>query len=320
MDAAARHPSPRARPRRHEPQVGGRRARDGDAWRRSTDGQVPTALGRGPGRGRRRSWARSGRRVVDDWPAIASLGHRRARACTTRSPGTTRFLVNMPGDWAGVPVAGPVAASARPARAPDQRRPGVRAGGAAAGRRARGVVDGRPDAGHRRRRRHRGRRPGPPGPRRHGRRGRPPDDRPGRAAGATAATAAASRPSRGPTGSRRRAGRRPAEAGGRRGRARATRGRSTGWPTSVATSGIGIANMVTVISPDRVVIGGGIAAAGDLLLAPDPRRARAARPARPRSSAVELVTAELGTWAGAIGAAVHGAERAAAARDRSARS
>ena len=29
---------------------------------------------------------------------------------------------------------------------------------------------------------------------------------------------------------------------------------------------------------------------------------------------VELVPAELGTWAGAIGAAVHGAERAAAAR------
>ena len=32
--------------------------------------------------------------------------------------------------------------------------------------------------------------------------------------------------------------------------------------------GIGIANMITVISPDRVVIGGGIAAAGDLLLEP----------------------------------------------------
>ena len=32
--------------------------------------------------------------------------------------------------------------------------------------------------------------------------------------------------------------------------------------------GIGIANMITVISPDRVVIGGGVAAAGELLFAP----------------------------------------------------
>ena len=39
--------------------------------------------------------------------------------------------------------------------------------------------------------------------------------------------------------------------------------------------GIGIANMITVISPDRVVIGGGVAAAGDLLL--DPIRAEVAR-------------------------------------------
>ena len=37
---------------------------------------------------------------------------------------------------------------------------------------------------------------------------------------------------------------------------------------SAATWGIGIANMIAVISPDRVVIGGGIAAAGDLLLGP----------------------------------------------------
>ncbi len=39
--------------------------------------------------------------------------------------------------------------------------------------------------------------------------------------------------------------------------------------------GIGIANMVTVVSPDRVVIGGGIAAAGDLLF--DPIRAELRR-------------------------------------------
>jgi glucokinase len=75
--------------------------------------------------------------------------------------------------------------------------------------------------------------------------------------------------------------------------------------------GIGIANAVTVISPDRVVIGGGIAAAGDLLL--DPIRAELDRRVQTTSlEVVEVVTAELGTWAGAIGAAVHGAEQAAA--------
>jgi glucokinase len=75
--------------------------------------------------------------------------------------------------------------------------------------------------------------------------------------------------------------------------------------------GIGIGNMIAVISPDRVVIGGGIAAAGELLLA----SARDEIRLRVRTTSiddVELVTAELGTWAGAIGAAIHGAERAAA--------
>ena len=78
--------------------------------------------------------------------------------------------------------------------------------------------------------------------------------------------------------------------------------------------GIGIANMITVISPDRVVIGGGISAAGDLLLGPvrDELVRRVHTTALDR---VDLVTAELGTWAGAIGAAIHGAE-AAGMRDQ----
>jgi glucokinase len=73
--------------------------------------------------------------------------------------------------------------------------------------------------------------------------------------------------------------------------------------------GIGIANAVTILSPDRVVIGGGIAAAGDLIL--EPIRAELRR--RVTTTALDevvIVTAELGTWAGAIGAAVHGAEHA----------
>ncbi len=75
--------------------------------------------------------------------------------------------------------------------------------------------------------------------------------------------------------------------------------------------GIGIANMITVISPDRIVLGGGVAAAGDLLF--EPIRAEIARRVTTTSiDDVTLVAAELGTWAGSIGAAVHGAERAGA--------
>lgn len=76
--------------------------------------------------------------------------------------------------------------------------------------------------------------------------------------------------------------------------------------------GIGISNMITVISPDKIVLGGGVAAAGDLLF--EPIRAEIAwRVTTTSADQVELVPADLGTWAGSIGAAVHGAERAAEA-------
>ena len=71
--------------------------------------------------------------------------------------------------------------------------------------------------------------------------------------------------------------------------------------------GIGIANMIAVVTPDVVVIGGGISAAFDLLRAPIETELRE----RVRTTALErvrVVPAELGTWAGAIGAAIHGAE------------
>ena len=71
--------------------------------------------------------------------------------------------------------------------------------------------------------------------------------------------------------------------------------------------GIGVANVVTILTPDRVVIGGGIAAAFDLLIGPIQLELRR----RVRTTAldeVQVVAAQLGTWAGAIGAAVHGAE------------
>jgi glucokinase len=75
--------------------------------------------------------------------------------------------------------------------------------------------------------------------------------------------------------------------------------------------GIGIASMITVITPDRVVIGGGIAVAADLLL-PAIHDELGRRVKTTSLDQVEVVIAELGTWAGAIGAAIHGAEAAAA--------
>jgi predicted NBD/HSP70 family sugar kinase len=68
--------------------------------------------------------------------------------------------------------------------------------------------------------------------------------------------------------------------------------------------------MITVITPQRVVIGGGVAASVDMLL--DAIRDEVGRHVFTTSmEGVEIVPAELGTWAGAIGAAIHGAEQAA---------
>jgi glucokinase len=77
--------------------------------------------------------------------------------------------------------------------------------------------------------------------------------------------------------------------------------------------GIGIANAITLISPDRVVLGGGVAAAGELLFGPI--RAELERRVNMTSlGQVSIVPAALGVWAGAIGAALHGAEHTAASR------
>ncbi|CAN5557770.1 ROK family protein [soil metagenome] len=74
--------------------------------------------------------------------------------------------------------------------------------------------------------------------------------------------------------------------------------------------GIGVANLITLITPDIVVLGGGVSAAGDLLFGPM-RQEIARRVHVTALDQVKIRTAELGTRAGAIGAAVHGAERAA---------
>jgi glucokinase len=69
--------------------------------------------------------------------------------------------------------------------------------------------------------------------------------------------------------------------------------------------GIGIASMIVVITPDRVVLGGGVAAAADLML-PAIHAELQRRVHTTSLEPVTVVTAELGTWAGAIGAAIHG--------------
>lgn len=76
--------------------------------------------------------------------------------------------------------------------------------------------------------------------------------------------------------------------------------------------GIGLANAIVAINPERVVLGGGVAAAGDLLLTPI--RDEIARRVHVTAIAhIEVVVAQLGTYAGAIGAGIHGAEHASVA-------
>ena len=74
--------------------------------------------------------------------------------------------------------------------------------------------------------------------------------------------------------------------------------------------GIGISNAITVLTPQRVILGGGWSSAGELLIAPI-KAEMERRVLIDSGDRVDVVIAELGTWAGAIGAAVHGAEQAA---------
>lgn len=71
--------------------------------------------------------------------------------------------------------------------------------------------------------------------------------------------------------------------------------------------GLAIANLVIFLCPERVVVGGGVAQAGELLLGP----LRASVEAHARVAPLERIAiapAELGPHAGAIGAALWGAE------------
>jgi glucokinase len=75
--------------------------------------------------------------------------------------------------------------------------------------------------------------------------------------------------------------------------------------------GVGLASLVNVLNPEVIVIGGGVIAAGEMLLEPARRemRERALVPAR---DAVRIVAAEFGDQAGMIGAALMAREAVAA--------
>jgi glucokinase len=66
--------------------------------------------------------------------------------------------------------------------------------------------------------------------------------------------------------------------------------------------GIGLVNAVNIFNPEVVVIGGGMAELGDMLIAPG-RRMIAERAFSVSSGTVRVVTAQLGNEAGVYGAA-----------------
>lgn len=76
--------------------------------------------------------------------------------------------------------------------------------------------------------------------------------------------------------------------------------------------GIGLANIANIINPERIIIGGGVANAGELLLAPA-RRVLRERAMPVNGQMAEIVPAALGSDAGLIGA---GALALAATEDR----
>ena len=75
------------------------------------------------------------------------------------------------------------------------------------------------------------------------------------------------------------------------------------WLTSVQKLAVGIASLTNILSPQCIVLGGGIAAgAGDALFEPL-KRYMAKYEWRPGGHQVQIKRAELGSYAGAIGAA-----------------
>ena len=82
--------------------------------------------------------------------------------------------------------------------------------------------------------------------------------------------------------------------------------------TLLIVLGNGIASLVNVFNPELVVIGGGFARAGDLLLDPA-RKVVAERALLPAREFVRIVPALLGPEAGLVGAGLVGFEAMSAA-------
>ncbi len=72
--------------------------------------------------------------------------------------------------------------------------------------------------------------------------------------------------------------------------------------------GVGMVNLVNIFNPELIIVGGGAAKLGDLLLEPA-RKVVQERAFRISSQAVRIVTAELGNEAGILGAAVFALEQ-----------
>ena len=278
---------------------------DADEWRVLDRDQVATPRADGPDAVVPRL-ASVGAEAIGRWPGVSSVGIG-VPGLYDPAAGTTRFLVNFPGPWAGRPVAGPVGAALglsvtliNDARAFGLAELRLGAGrgassliGLTLGTGVGGViaVDGRVLLGH----------DGTAGE--IGHQTIEPDG-PWCGCGNRGCLEAFAR------GDQIAAACGTATAEEAVDRARAGDVRATEGLAQVGRYlGIGIANMVTVIAPDRIVIGGGIAAASDLLLGPirDELRRRVHTTSLDET---QVVTAELGTWAGAIGAAIHGAEMA----------
>jgi len=74
------------------------------------------------------------------------------------------------------------------------------------------------------------------------------------------------------------------------------------WARSVHVLACGLGSLINVADPEAIVIGGGIAQAGDSLF--EPLRQELGRIEwRPTGEAVKLIPAQLGEWSGAFGAA-----------------
>ncbi len=283
---------------------------DADLWATLAHGQAPTRIVDDPATVPDEVVAQLGEvaaKAISEWGPVLSVGIG-VPGLYDPEAGTTRFLVNIPGPWSGHPVAGTVAAAVgvpvyliNDARAFGLAELRLGAGrgastmvGLTLGTGIGGVIaiDGRVHQGH----------DGTAGELGHQ---TIDPDGPWCGCGNRGCVEAYARADQIAAA----CGTSTAEEGVRAALAGDARARS-GLADVGRYLGIGISNMITVLSPDRVVLGGGVAAAGDLLF--EPIRAEIARRVTTTSiDAVVLVRAELGTLAGAIGAAVHGAERAA---------